>query len=420
VSGWFFWRLYRFLHSSMKISKLVMNAGFRNDSLGNPQYCLSPRPGELSGLFVVPSNAKLNWFLFLGLFVGAGLVMVPKSWGSDYAIADLGDLGGDFSRAYGVNDHGFVVGDALLPVSGIVRRAILWGGGTVTDLGTAGGQQSYASGINNSGTICGWAQGAAGNALPALWSGSSITALPTLGGAFGQALAINDSGSAVGHASLSSGRAHAALWSGGQVHDLGTLGGASSQAYDINNQGIVVGTATDSLGRVRATLWGDSGAVDLGDLSGGEWTAIRGINDLGEMILWGKPQGVEENRAVFWNGDPASSIIDLGSGGLESWAYGLNDAGYVVGWEEISVDGPYRAFVWDGVEKQDLGTLGGIGSAAYGINADGTIVGYAIDEFSATRAVQWIPVPEPSTLALGLLGAAGWVLRRRRRRTTPV
>ena len=253
-----------------------------------------------------------------------------------------------------------MAGEALLPGAGIVDQAVLWQGGSLTDLGTLGGQQSAALGINNAGTICGWADTASGNTVAALWNGGAVTALPTLGGASGTAWGINDAGAAVGYSYLSTGGYHATLWSGGGVQDLGTLGGSYSIAYDINNQGAVVGTASNSAGQDRAVLWGPGGVNDLGALSGGQWTAASEINNSGQVILWGTPLGATDDRAAFWNGNPSSPVISLGTfGGSQSWAYGLNDQGYVVGSAD-EPGGTYHAFVWNGTEMVDLGTWEGI------------------------------------------------------------
>jgi len=329
----------------------------------------------------------------------------------------LGDLGGGFARARTINAFGQVAGEALLPVTGTVDRGVLWQAGSVTDLGTLAGQQSAALGINNAGTVCGWAQDALGNTVAALWNGNIVTALPSLGGTISTAWGINDGGIAVGHSYLSNGVYHAALWSAGSVRDLGTLGGNYSVAYDINNQGEAVGTASNSAGRDRAVMWGPGGPTDLGGLSGGQWTAAPAVNDLGQVIFWGTPLGATQNRAAFWNGDPSSPVISLGTfGGGQSWAYGLNDQGFVVGSADELI-GTYHAFVWNGAQMIDLGTLGGDFSLAYGINDQGLIVGWAMDAAGQTHAVEWVPVPEPASLLLGLLGAGLVGLRLRIRAT---
>ena len=251
----------------------------------------------------------LNLTWFVGGWLGtAGLA------GGQYSIVDLGDPGGGGARAWAINGLGQVAGETQLPGAGQVR-AVLWQAGSVAELGTLGGQNSRAFGINNAGTVCGLAQDASGNLWPALWNGSVVTGLPSLGAAGGAAWGINDAGTAVGNSYLSTGGYHAAVWSAGGVRDLGTLGGALSVAYDINNQGEAVGTASDSSGGDRAVLWGPGGATDLGGLSGGQWTAASGINDSGQVILWGTPLGATQEQAAFWNGDPSSPVVSLGTFG---------------------------------------------------------------------------------------------------------
>ncbi|MCL5745253.1 MAG: PEP-CTERM sorting domain-containing protein [Acidobacteria bacterium] len=334
---------------------------------------------------------------------------------TSYTIVDLGDLGGMYGQARAINEQGQIVGESLLPGDGIVQHGFSWQAGTLSDLGTLGGQNSRAVDINSNGTIAGWAQDASGFARPALWEGNRVVGLPTLGGSSGAAWGLNDAGTAVGNAELSAGGFHAALWDAGGVTDLGTLGGSYSVAYDLNDGGRAVGTAYDAVGQERASLWESGSAVDLGDLSGGRWTAARSINEAGEIILWGKPSGVAENHAVFWRGDAGSPVVDLGTfGGSESWAYGLNDQGFVVGWAG-KADGTYHAFVWDGAVMTDLGTLGGPFSSAYGINDQGTIVGWAQDQGGVTHAIAWVAVPEPSRVWL-LLGGMFALYRSRRRR----
>jgi probable HAF family extracellular repeat protein len=58
------------------------------------------------------------------------------------------------------------------------------------------------------------------------------------------------------------------------------------------------------------------------------------------------------------------------------------------------------------------------GSQATGINADGSIIGYAYDASGKSYAVLWTPVPEPSTIALMLVlcGAGSMSARRSRQR----
>ena len=54
-------------------------------------------------------------------------------------------------------------------------------------------------------------------------------------------------------------------------------------------------------------------------------------------------------------------------------------------------------------------------SVATGIDAEGNIIGYALDRTANDRrAVMWRPVPEPGTLLI-LSAGLGWILARRRK-----
>jgi probable HAF family extracellular repeat protein len=53
-------------------------------------------------------------------------------------------------------------------------------------------------------------------------------------------------------------------------------------------------------------------------------------------------------------------------------------------------------------------------SKANGIDSAGNIVGFAFSTDGTTHAVLWKPVPEPPTLVMLFLAAAGILLRRRR------
>lgn len=287
----------------------------------------------------------------------------------------------------------------------------------MNDLGTLGGLNSHAAAINQTGIVCGWGQDPAGAVRPVVWQEGAATALPSLGGRIGAAWGLNDAGVVVGNSETVEGEYHAALWSGGAVRDLGTMGGSYSVAYDVNNAGIVGGTAQDGSGREHACLWDGDGVMDLGSLSGGTWSAVRAVNDGSQVILWGTPEGAAGNHAAFWDGLAQSPVIDLGTfGGTESWAFGMNDHGSVVGWAG-KANGTYEAFVWDGTAIAALGTLGGLYSAAYGINEEGVIVGFAHDVAGVTHAVQWVPVPEPAPSLLLLGGVLGlWLGRQSARR----
>jgi probable HAF family extracellular repeat protein len=249
-----------------------------------------------------------------------------------YTITDLGTFPGyTFSTATGVNASGQAVGyDFTSNLSS--ARAYLYDSGSLTDLGSLGGNHVYAQGINDLGQVAGFSQLPGDTVSHAFRydSGTLTDLAPAGGNSYGYA--INNNGDVTGYAATSDGSFHAVLWQGTAMTDLGTLGGSPSYGQAINDVDMVVG---------------------LSYLSG---------------------------NAVFhaflaWQG----RMADLGTlpGSANSWAYGVNNVGQVVGFSGNSIN-DYHAFLWDRVNgMQDLGTLGGVRSYANAINDVGQVVGFA-------------------------------------------
>jgi probable HAF family extracellular repeat protein len=74
---------------------------------------------------------------------------------------------------------------------------------------------------------------------------------------------------------------------------------------------------------------------------------------------------------------PLYTVHDLGTlaGGSISYAFGINDAGKVVGYSSPSGNATYHPFLYSDGQMSDLGTLGGTFGIAYGINDADKVVG---------------------------------------------
>src|SRR6516225_1616511 len=154
-----------------------------------------------------------------------------------------------------------------------------------TDLVTLGGADSYAFGINNHGEIVGVSQTSSFPFHAFLYSSGRVIDLGTLpDGSYSTATAINAKGQIVGYSLTSGpGYGHAFLYDAGSMFDLGTLGGDSSWAGAINDQSQVAGSADTSSGATHAVLFSSGTLIDLGILPGGTNSSAATINEIGEM-----------------------------------------------------------------------------------------------------------------------------------------
>jgi len=207
--------------------------------------------------------------------------MYPHGYVHSDSNAPLSGVPGfKYTSATAINDSGQIAGsvqNGRTDAQGAeVAHAVVWTGGEPVTLGALGGDYSRALGINNSGDVVGKADlprayfaaslhGYSRRTHAFVWSGGRMTDLQTLGGDNSLACAINDHGQSVGYSETPAGEVHACLWQNGLPVDLGALaGGARSEAVAINNQGIAVGDSdTDATGSTCATLWHAGRPIDL-------------------------------------------------------------------------------------------------------------------------------------------------------------
>lgn len=348
-----------------------------------------------------------------------------------YAVVPIGGAG---STPAGINNSGDVVG-YYNPTAGI-QHAFLYTGTAFQDLGTLGGPGSRAAGINDAGVIVG-ASGTSGGATHAFrYAGGSMVDIGTLGGQNSAAEAINTYGQIAGSADNADGFSHAFLYTGGSMQSLGTLPqGQSSRGFGLNNSGEVtgdsrVGPVTFPEFQNHAFLYAGGPLQDLGTF-GSSYSQGRAINDDGQVAGW-SGFAANTNHAFLYPG-PGAGMLDLGtfSGIGSSEAYGINQAGQVVGFSDLSVGGSLvdTAFLYEGGGLINLNSLIDPASgwelsygaaindhqqiAAWGCNA-GVCQAVRLDLVSA--------VPEPQTNAMLLAGFAlvGWKMRARRPLRRPV
>jgi probable HAF family extracellular repeat protein len=261
---------------------------------------------------------------------------------------------------------------------------------TLTDLGYLPNKKedvSTGAAINNSGHVTGSSGGAAFRYT------KEIEDIGQDRNGFSRGFGIDGSGQVVGDATFDKAglTSHAALFSKGSVYDLGTQRGSGtfSRANGINASGQVVGFSSEKLDGEEArafitnTSGRSAGMVDMGTL-GGQYAQAWGINDSG--FVTGNSQtksemGMVTHAFVWQNG---TRMLDLGTlAGDFSYGTFINANNHVIGYSTIDKNNDrVHAFLHDGKEMLDLGSLGGAAtqsdrSFALGVNADDQVVGYS-------------------------------------------
>jgi len=248
----------------------------------------------------------------------------------------------------------------------------------IVELGTLGGPRSYALDLTDDGRVVGGTDLASGAQHPFLWEDGVMTDLGTLSGPAGVAGGINESGEIAGQADTSTSR-RAFLWAGGTITELPTLDdGPNGRGFDVNDSGLVVGISDPGNGYQHPFLYdSDTGEItDLGLLPGDNAGYANAINVAGQVAGWSGPSNVVTGAVATLN--EGGMITPLGTlGGSRSVAFGLDDAGRVVGWADLPGDATYHAFAWESGNMRDLGTLGGLFSLASTAHAGGPVVGWS-------------------------------------------
>jgi probable HAF family extracellular repeat protein len=166
--------------------------------------------------------------------------------------------------------------------------------------------------------------------------------------------------------------------------DLGTLGGSTSGATAINKSGEVVGYAmTVGDAATHAFMWRGGAMTDLGALPGGDYSRANGINDRGQIV--GTSDAVVPSAGVSGSTIAPQAFLYEDSQMVDidpnlpvvlfpgSWAYGINDAGEVVG-DVLNAAMDSRAFLFSAGSFATL-PVDGFEPQARAISRDGWVVG---------------------------------------------
>jgi len=146
-------------------------------------------------------------------------------------------------------------------------------------------------------------------------------------------------------------------------------------AYDVNCRGWVVG-GTGGSGS-SAFFWDGQSLTTIKPAGAGDAIAYA-VNEAGVVALYATFSSAPWGQAFTWSRDGGLQALAQMPG--QSWAeaWGINEAGDVVGWIEDAA-GFAHATLWQGGARTDLGGLSAPNwSAAFDINDAGQVVGQAV------------------------------------------
>ncbi|MSR73125.1 hypothetical protein EXS61_00760 [Candidatus Parcubacteria bacterium] len=272
-----------------------------------------------------------------------------------YTVADLGVLQNhQSSRAFGVSNHGIVVGEST---------------------------QNFLT----------------QNAFMCKKSGAMQEVMNFFGAGQCVAVAVSNAGHITGYYCDKNGVSHGWLLygedNGNKIRNLGTLGGNFCIPYDVNSSGVVVGCSFNSDYKNHAFVWSDGVMTDLFPTS--DFAFATGINDAGESVGFFVNESFE---SIAFLRRVNGEVINLGSLGHVGLAFsnanGLNNLGQVVG-KSSTKSGYSHAFIFTDGEMRDLGTLRKANGAsdttseAFKINNHGVVIGDSVSLGVPARPFVW-------------------------------
>ncbi|MBC3919175.1 hypothetical protein H8L32_16910 [Undibacterium sp. CY18W] len=313
------------------------------------------------------------------VLLAASLLLAPHASAAGWNLTDLGAFAGGSSNARGLTPDGRVAGFSL-EADG-QPYPFLSSGGQIVKVGSGMGATVT---VNAQGQSAGAILGADGSMHVGLFVGQTSTDLGSIDGGINVVSRINNNTQVVGYTILANYDERAFVATTNGIVNLGTLGGRFSRAIAINGSGVITGYSTTSptnnLNRCFVSY--GNGLVNIGSLALTGSCLPSAINDAGQIV--GTAYNGTASHAFLYDG---YQFHDLGTlGGNTSAANGVNQLGQVVG-QAQTASGDIRAFLYSAGHMTNLGSpraTGGV-SSAYAVNGSGQAIGYYTVPGDSTR-----------------------------------
>lgn len=263
----------------------------------------------------------------------------------NYALKDLGTLGGKYSIALSINDRSDVVGYSLTKSN--EWRGFLWNKGKMTKLDDRRSGSSWAEGINNSGSIVGWIKlNKQALALSAVFAHDGHMGLNLISkNQPGHADSINDSNTVVGSCKIDNTSDRACYWDRSGLHFLDFHAKYRSIASSVNRSNYIVGNSEKG-----PFMWHNGLLEFLPTPKSSTGAVAKAINDLNEIVGYIGYAG--QHRACIWTYH-RDRIAFRRLSPKNTEANSINNSGQIVG-NLILSDGTAHAVSWSNYVMRDL------------------------------------------------------------------
>jgi probable HAF family extracellular repeat protein len=207
--------------------------------------------------------------------------------------------------------------------------------GRITTIDLPGASQTKPLRINDRGQISGAYIDTAGRRRGFLLDGDRFVRIDVPGATYTQAFGLNNRGQVVGDYQTSDGRVHGFRWERGRITTVDAPGAAGTTLADINDRGLILGGRLEPDGRVAGFVL-DRGRFVTFRAPGVPQTFAFDLNNRGQIVGFtvtptaADPLAGARGFLLARGASGPFTPVDV-PGAPRSAAFGLNDAGAVVG-----------------------------------------------------------------------------------------
>lgn len=283
---------------------------------------------------------------------------------------------------------------ALCSLVLLIVTSPLMAQGTYTQIDVPGAPSTICAGINTSGEIVGRYDSTLRGLSSFLLSGGNYTTIAYPGALTTSAYGLNDMGQIVG-SYLGAGEAPGFLYDR-TTQTFSTINYPNIEgiaAVSINNAGTIAGFISFITGNVYGLARSAAGTLKKINVPGSSFTYATGISDSGMVVGY----YVSHNRFLnfsYFRGQYQTLQIPA----LDAEVWGTNPSGTAfVGYYNLS--GKITGFSYQNQTLQSLTFPGALATYAYGVNDAGAVVGEFLDSSGlAVHGFLWTPpadAPKP-------------------------